>query len=150
MAEITYLKGNALEPTDNVIVAHICNNVRVWGGGFVLAVDRNVGLEPKSAYFDGRRTLGELQLVAIEDKGVENFWVANMIAQNNTRGLHDKIDYDALETCIHELGFEALSKGCEVHMPRIGCGLAGSTWQKILPYVQKLADVVPVTVFDLP
>ncbi|MCT2277673.1 hypothetical protein M3G91_08560 [Micromonospora chalcea] len=40
--------------------------------------------------------------------------------------------------------------GASVHMPRIGCGLAGGSWQRIEPLIrQALSDRgIPVTVYD--
>ncbi|RAJ47078.1 hypothetical protein K353_00279 [Kitasatospora sp. SolWspMP-SS2h] len=46
--------------------------------------------------------------------------------------------------CCHRLG-------ASVHMPRIGCGLAGGRWERIEPLVtdRLTARGVPVTVYDL-
>jgi hypothetical protein len=39
-----------------------------------------------------------------------------------------------------------------VHMPRIGCGLAGGQWEEIEPIIETTlgAKGVAVTVYDLP
>jgi hypothetical protein len=44
----------------------------------------------------------------------------------------------------------AIDNNAAVHMPRIGCGLAGGTWDKIEPLIdENLADKgVEVTVYD--
>lgn len=150
---IEYKKGDATKPKDNAIVAHICNDVGAWGAGFVIAISRNLGREAENHY-DGLRlpiARGKLQLVAITERcGAKNFYVANMIAQNGVTGRHDKIDYVALDKCLSQLGDFARQNNCSIQMPRIGCGLAGSTWQKILPYLEKNLEGVEVTVFDLP
>jgi hypothetical protein len=41
--------------------------------------------------------------------------------------------------------------GATVHMPRIGCGLAGGTWDRIEPLIQNrlIAAGVHVTPYDL-
>jgi hypothetical protein len=89
--KITYLKGDATRPQaspdENIILAHICNDVGVWGRGFVLAISKR-WKEPEWQYrawaareaeFDGL-ILGSVQFVEV----CRGWYVANMIAQ---RGL---------------------------------------------------------------
>lgn len=154
MSNLTFRKGNAAEPLPNVCIAHICNDIGVWGGGFVIAVTKNVGELPCAVYKEKiarirarkKSPLGDLQLVAIPD--VVNGYVANMVAQRGVVYPGDKIDYEALRKCILELGKFCKEHALTVHMPRIGCGLAGSDWQKISPYVELLSNYCPVVVFD--
>lgn len=143
---IHYTKGDATLHSPNTIVAHICNNVRVWGGGFVIAITRALG--PKAEHTYRRRAdsivLGTLQLVAIQS----DFHVANMVAQKGVTDRGDKIDYDALRRCLKKLKNAALKHGSKIHMPRIGCGLAGSSWDKIEPLLQEIAGEVEIYVHD--
>lgn len=136
MANIHYLEGDATQPIGNgvKIVAHVCNNIGAWGAGFVLAVSKRWPIA-KSCYLRIKnKELGLMQLVHV---GNEVF-VANMIAQNNINDsksgwLGDLIDYDALVICLDSVFSYAQDIGATVHMPRIGCGLAGSSWDKIEP-----------------
>ena len=59
--------------------------------------------------------------------------------------------YGAVAASLARLGAIALERGASVHMPRIGCGLAGGTWDRIEPLlVQHVASRgVQVTVYDL-
>lgn len=59
------------------------------------------------------------------------------------------IRYDAVEWCLAALAAHALRLG-SVHMPRIGCGLAGGRWERIEPLITvALSDHrVAVTVYD--
>ena len=43
-----------------------------------------------------------------------------------------------------------MTLGASVHMPRIGCGLAGGKWERIEPLIERtlLARAVPTTVYD--
>lgn len=45
---------------------------------------------------------------------------------------------------------EAAELGASVHMPRIGCGLAGGKWSRIEPLIERrlAGRGVPVTVYD--
>jgi len=76
-----------------------------------------------------------------------------MIAQHGVRGgsRTPPIRYKAVEECLSKVSVKAVELGASVHMPRIGCGLAGGKWERIEPIIVKTlceADV-PVTVYDL-
>ena len=48
------------------------------------------------------------------------------------------------------MGDHALQHDASIHMPRIGCGLAGGTWDKIEPILVdcQSSKNVQVTVYD--
>jgi O-acetyl-ADP-ribose deacetylase (regulator of RNase III) len=79
-------------------------------------------------------------------------WVATMIGQHGMKhgSSGPPIRYDAVARCLATLAEEALELRASVHMPRIGCGLAGGTWARIGPLVEAaLSDRdIPVTVYD--
>ncbi len=84
----------------------------------------------------------------------KNVWVANLIGQHDIKRSQGSkpIRYEAISQGLSCVAQQALSKGASVHMPRIGCGLAGGTWDKIEPIIQvELSDKdIPVFVYDLP
>lgn len=45
---------------------------------------------------------------------------------------------------------KARELGASVHMPRIGCGLAGGTWSRIEPLIERrlISAGLSVTVYD--
>lgn len=152
---ITYLKGDATNPKTegNKIIIHICNDIGGWGKGFVLAIS-NRWKNPENGYrkwFQNREnfTLGEIQIVQVED----DLWVCNMIGQHkiitNSKGVIP-IRYEAVEKCLKKLVDEALKLKASIHMPRIGCGLAGGKWQEIEPLIEKtlLKNSIEVYVYD--
>lgn len=157
---INYVTGDATSPVGDgpKIIAHVCNDIGVWGAGFVLAVSRR-WRAPERVYrasynemaSPSSPRLGDVQIVNVADY----VFVANMIAQ---RGVGRRpqggppIDYDALERCLEKLADMAWDFGASVHMPRIGCGLAGGRWEIVEPIIKRtLGPVgVPVTVYDLP
>lgn len=161
MAEITYVVGDATDPIGDGprIIAHVVNDVGVWGAGFVRALSRRWP-EPEAQY---RRVFAESMEkwgafpgldVVFQVKVGEGLHVANMIAQHGIRGRDNPhpLDYAALRRCLRTVGTGALLMGASVHMPRIGCGLAGGTWDRVEPLiVNHLCDRgVPVAVYDLP
>ena len=61
------------------------------------------------------------------------------------------IRYDAVETALSRVADEAARLKASVHMPRIGCGLAGGTWDRIEPIIHRTlcGRGVEVLVYDL-
>lgn len=145
---IRYIVGDATAPTGAgpKIIAHICNDVGAWGAGFVLALSRRWHI-PEHCYRNTlRRPLGRVQFVPVTNSIV----VANMIAQHGFGGDGGPpIRHDALDTCLRKVGDEAHRLGASVHMPRIGCGLAGGRWDEIEPIIQRTLQGVDVFVYDL-
>ena len=157
MKEIVYLTGDATSPQveGTKIIAHICNDIGGWGAGFVLAVSKR-WREPEAAYYLWHReraennfALGSIQIVQAE----LSVYVANMIGQQGITAdavTGPPIRYVAVEACLAKLATEAKSLNASVHMPRIGCGLAGGTWNKIEPLIKKTLceNDIDVYVYD--
>ncbi|MFF5345456.1 macro domain-containing protein [Streptomyces althioticus] len=156
MAEIRYVRGDATVPSVKgvKIIAHVCNDIGGWGKGFVLALSRRWP-EPEAAYRAWHRDraandfgLGAVQLVQAE----RYVWVANMIGQRGVRtgSKGVPVRYEAIDTALDRLAGHALDLGASVHMPRIGCGLAGGRWSRVEPLVRErlVSRGIPVTVYD--
>ncbi|MFB6786195.1 macro domain-containing protein [Streptomyces olivaceus] len=154
MSEIRYVRGDATVPSVKgvKVIAHVCNDLGGWGKGFVLAVSRRWP-EPEAAYRAWHRDraandfgLGAIQLVRVETY----VWVANMIGQRGMRtgSKGVPVRYEAIDTALGRLADRAIELGASVHMPRIGCGLAGGKWSRGEPLIsERLAGRgVPVTV----
>jgi O-acetyl-ADP-ribose deacetylase (regulator of RNase III) len=150
---LDYVTGDATSPatTGPKVIAHICNDRGGWGKGFVLAISRRWP-EPEHAYRAWSRTpdfrLGAVQLVQVEP----DTWVANMVAQHGYRTAANPVPlrYDALDECLATLAEHATRLGATVHLPRIGCGLAGGAWEEIEPALDRelTARDIPATVYD--
>lgn len=156
MKTINYLKGDATSPQAKgvKIIAHICNNLGGWGKGFVLAISKRWP-EPEAEYRKWHRMraqndfgLGSIQIVQVE----EYLYVANMVAQQGmkTGSKGVPIRYEALEECLEKLALQAQEMSASVHMPRIGCGLAGGKWERVEPIIQStlLRNGISTTVYD--
>jgi O-acetyl-ADP-ribose deacetylase (regulator of RNase III) len=61
------------------------------------------------------------------------------------------VRYDAITKGLQRVAEEARRIGASVHMPRIGCGLAGGNWEEVGRIVEQqlVNNGVPVTVYDL-
>ena len=157
MATIREMRGDATRPPaeGDRIIAHVCNDLGGWGKGFVLAVSKRWH-GPEEAYRAWHRgrsgndfALGAIQVVAVEP----SLWVANMIAQRGMKAGSNgpPIRYEAVRACLAKLAAEAIRLEASVHMPRIGCGLAGGRWEEVEPIIldELIARGVEVTVYDL-
>ncbi len=156
MGEINYVRGDATVPSVKgvKVIAHVCNDIGGWGKGFVLALSRRWP-EPEKAYRAWHRArasndfgLGAIQLVQVE----RYVWVANMIGQRGIRtgSKGVPVRYEAIDTALGLLADRAAELGASVHMPRIGCGLAGGTWSRVEPLVTErlVQQGIAVTVYD--
>ncbi len=59
------------------------------------------------------------------------------------------IRYETVREGLSLLRAWALESQASVHMPRIGCGLAGGTWDVMGPLVEECLQGISVTVHDL-
>ncbi len=136
------------------MIAHICNDVGAWGKGFVLAISRR-WKKPASefkAWYAGSGDcpfeLGQVQFVAVGD----DLWVANMIGQHGlgARAGVIPLRYDALRDSLVKVAQFSAEHGASVHMPRIGCGLAGGAWDRVEPIIAEclLSQGISVYVYD--
>lgn len=79
--------------------------------------------------------LGEVQFVQVEP----TIWVANLIGQRDVKQGKDgspPVRYGAIRKGLTNVCIFARQMSATVHMPRIGCGLAGGTWDKIEPSIE--------------
>jgi O-acetyl-ADP-ribose deacetylase (regulator of RNase III) len=151
--QIQYITGDATAPIGkgNKIIAHVCNDVGAWGAGFVLAISKRWP-QPRAEYMKDKTAqslkLGTVSLVRVE----RTVWVANMVAQRDIRWRDGvpPIRYDALLECLKQLGFHAHQLNATIHMPRIGCGLAGGKWERVEPLLRETIPGTQIFVYDLP
>jgi len=156
MNAIRYLKGDATCPQAKgvKIICHVCNDIGGWGKGFVLAISHR-WKQPEAKYRAwhamGKRGgfgLGIVQFIQVEP----SIWVANMVGQRGIKrgSTGPPIRYEAVATCLQHVAVKARELGASVHMPRIGCGLAGGEWSKVEPLIQEhlCGANIAVTVYD--
>ncbi|MFF7597518.1 macro domain-containing protein [Streptomyces mirabilis] len=156
MSEIAYVRGDATAPSVKGVklIAHVCNDIGGWGKGFVLALSRRWP-EPEAAYRAWHRDrahndfgLGATQFVQVE----KYVWVANLIGQRGIRtgSKGVPVRYEAIDTGLAHVAIKAAELDASVHMPRIGCGLAGGDWSRVEPLIMRrlVERGVAVTVYD--
>lgn len=158
MEVIHYVTGDATTPQGEgaKVIIHVCNDVGGWGKGFVLALSRRWP-QPEASYRRWHREgddspfeLGQVQFVQVEPM----LWVANLIGQHGVRPSDGRppIRYEAIRAGLSRVAEFASKNSATVHMPRIGCGLAGGNWDEVEPLIREalIAAGVAVTVYDFP
>lgn len=158
MNKILYINGDATRPTTegpNIIV-HVCNDIGRWGAGFVVAISKRWP-EPERRYREWYQNkspeepvfeLGAVQFVTVSGGNI----VANLIGQRGIKNHRNTspVRYEAIDAGLGHVAVESSRLQASIHMPRIGCGLAGGTWEKIEPLIiERLIDKgLSVTVYD--
>ena len=153
MTNIHYEIGDAADPVGNgrKFIIHVCNNIGKWGEGFTESLSSRWVL-PERQYrlehsFFGRLHMGDIQIVQV----CEDTYVLNMISQQGVwySGRKDiPLRYDELSECLSKVSRAANNIGASIHMPRIGCGLAGGKWEKVVRLVEKHLTGLEVHVYD--
>lgn len=169
MAKIHYIIGDATLPieteVENRLIVHCCNSLGAWGAGFVVPLGKRYPLAKEGykkfiAENKSKSILGEVN----EVKVANNIYVENLIGQSF---LYKKANgeipcnYIAIETGFLNIIRKWFSynstihkdkQNFSIHMPRIGCGLAGGDWKTIEEIIYRtfidIADV-DVYVYDL-
>ena len=156
--KIAYIKGDATRPDSKgpAIIAHICNDAGKWERGFVMAIS-NRWPEPEKIYRESfaskaKPELGDVQFVPVQN----NITIANVIGQHGIRlpktpKEKPPIRYEAVCAGLRKVAEYAKRTHSSVHMPRIGCGLAGGCWEMIEPLIKESfsSKNVNVNVYDL-
>ncbi|PPS81091.1 hypothetical protein BZZ08_05693 [Streptomyces sp. MH60] len=75
-----------------------------------------------------------------------------MIGQRGTRtgSKGVPVRYEAIGSALGRLAGKAAELDASVHLPRIGCGLAGGEWSRVEPLISDrlVRRGIPVTVYD--
>ena len=153
---IKFIKGDATQPegNGNKIIIHCCNDIGAWGAGFVIALS-NKWPEPEQYY---RQWFKDKESQAVEFKlgraiicqVVDSIYVMNIIGQKGIANKNNQspIVYDAIRNGVKQVKFYANLLNASVHMPRMGCGLAGGKWEEIEKIINEELCGIQVTVYD--
>lgn len=169
MSHLKYVIGNALAPQSEKtnFIAHCCNDIGAWGAGFVIAIS-NISVKPEMEYgFWARPTLhrtascafipldvfelGAIQIVPFR----RNDYIVNIIGQRSigkdSEG-NPPIRYEAITAGFEKLLPVLKTQNGELHVPRLGVGLAGGSWDKIEEILIEciVKQGIDVTVYTLP
>ena len=146
---IHYVTGDATAPigSGKRIIVHLCNDAGKWGKGFVLALSKRWP-QPEAEYRSSLPKLGSVQFTSVEPQ----LAVANVIALHGIRSPSNPqpIDMPSLMTGLLLVADRARVRGSTIHMPRIGAGLGGETWETMEAVINKAFVGIDVYVYTLP
>lgn len=165
---IHHVVGDALLPVHTnkrTVIAHVVNTAGAWGAGFVVPLGRRYpyakdryqawGKGEPANVLDPPFQLGVTQFVNVGAGDRDDIdVVANMCAQLGLPSSDNPqpIRYDALLSCMKFVAGFARGGNYSVHMPRIGCGIAGGEWPMIETILSKSLGLLRVEtyVYTLP
>jgi O-acetyl-ADP-ribose deacetylase (regulator of RNase III) len=153
---LRFLNGDASEPfgaEPKLLLQVVNDQALVWGGGFAKQArkkwPRAQAHFRKWAY--GRRNLklGNVHSVSVR----EDLTLVSLVAQHGfgkaTSG--PRLRYGALFSALEKTAELARTQGATVHMPRIGTGEAGGSWNLIEGIIREtlISRGIKVTIYDL-
>jgi O-acetyl-ADP-ribose deacetylase (regulator of RNase III) len=125
-----------------------------WGAGFARAVQKKWPIVQQDFEVWAKRNRAQFELGNIDVTRIEESLLAvKMISQHGYGpSPTPRIRYQALEFCLKKLAEEAIRLKASVHMPRIGCGEAGGSWEIVGELIEDCLcnHGIRVTVYDLP
>ena len=154
---LKFVHGDVLDPRGGAkkIICQLVNDqARLWGGGLAKTTARKFPDAQRSFtdWFTQRprsKRLGSVHLGEIN----EFVTVASLVAQEGFGASSaPRIRYAALEKCLEQIAEFAVRNSATVHMPRIGAGQSGGTWETVEEIVRStfVPKSIPVTVYDPP
>lgn len=155
---IEYHLGDALQPRNKgkKVIAQIVNDrtPRWGGGGFAANLKRtwpNIQDDFKS-WVEANKDHFRLGSVHVS-RHTDDISVVSMVAQHGYGPSENpRIRYAALEQCLEQLANYASKENRSIHMPRIGTGQAGGSWDVIEELIENriCSRGLRVLVYELP
>lgn len=153
--QIRFLPGDASEPfgAETKLLLQVVNDqALIWGGGFAKQARKkwpNAQTNFREWAY-GRRNLklGNIHSVSVRD----DLTLVSLVAQKGFKpSVGPKLRYGSLFFALEKVAELATTTGATVHMPRIGTGEAGGSWNIIEGIIREtlVSRRIPVTIYDL-
>ena len=154
---IRYVHGNALDPRgDNkrLLCQMVNDRAHKWGGGIARrAAHKYPQAEKEFAKWFAMQTSSDRLGKVHFSSEMDGIVIASLVAQEGYgKSSLPRIRYSALESCLRTVAEHAIEQRLSIHMPRIGTGAAGGTWEAVEELIDEciVAKGLHVTVYDLP
>ncbi len=149
--------GDVLDPRapgDKIICQLVNDQARTWGGGVARSTARKYpkAKDSFSSWITSIPRSARLGSVHFAQAG-RSTTIASLIGQQGYgQSASPRIRYVALAECFEKVLAYALQHSASVHMPRIGEGQSGGSWETVAEIVRTVLvnNGVPVTVYELP
>jgi O-acetyl-ADP-ribose deacetylase (regulator of RNase III) len=154
---LNIVHGDVLAPAGagpKIVCQLVNDQAKVWGGGVARAsAQRYPEAQEQFARWISqvpkRERLGRVHFVDVSHE----LTIASLVAQEGYGASKSpRIRYSPLKQAFADVVQFALDHKATVHMPRIGSGQSGGTWDTVEEIIRDtvIARGVPVTVYDLP
>ena len=149
--------GNVLDPRapgEKIICQLVNNQARTWGGGVARSTARKYpkAQDSFSTWINSIPHSARLGSVHFQYVG-NSMTIASLVGQQGYGASSSpRIRYAALAECFEKVLAYAVERSASVHMPRIGEGQSGGSWETVVEIVRTVLvnNSVTVTVYDLP
>jgi O-acetyl-ADP-ribose deacetylase (regulator of RNase III) len=149
--------GDVLDPRtpgEKIICQLVNDQARTWGGGVARSTARKYprAQESFSSWITSVPRAARLGSVHFAPAG-RSTTIASLVGQQGYGpSSSPRIRYVALAECFDKVFAYALQHSASVHMPRIGEGQSGGSWETVAEIVRTVLanNGVPVTVYELP
>ncbi len=153
---ISVTVGDASEPfgaQSKMLLQLVNDQATLWGGGFAKHCGRKWP-RAQSSFREWAMGRGNLKLGNIHSFQVrEDISLISLVAQRGFRGASSgpRLRYAALFSALEKVGDLAKANSSTVHMPRIGTGEAGGSWNVIEGIIREalVSRGINVTIYDL-
>jgi Zn-dependent peptidase ImmA (M78 family)/O-acetyl-ADP-ribose deacetylase (regulator of RNase III) len=149
--------GNVLEPRaqgDKIICQLVNDQARTWGGGVARSTAKKFpkAQESFSSWITSVPRSARLGSVHFQPVS-QSITIASLVGQQGYgHSSAPRIRYVALARCLDKVQQYAADHQASVHMPRIGEGQSGGSWETVAEIVKTVLTNagIPVTVYELP
>ena len=149
--------GDALDPRapgEKIICQLVNDQARTWGGGVARSTARKYpkAQDSFSSWITSIPRATRLGKVHFEQVA-RSTTIASLVGQQGYGpSSSPRIRYVALAECFEKVLAYALQHSASVHMPRIGEGQSGGSWETVAEIVRTVLvnNGAPVTVYELP
>jgi O-acetyl-ADP-ribose deacetylase (regulator of RNase III) len=156
-AKVNFVHGDVLKASgsETRIICQLVNDqARFWGGGVARSAARAFPEAQRDfsnwiVSIPRSKRLGDVHFARAD----KNLVLASLVGQAGFGpSPTPRIRYAALEKCFAKISEFASANSASVHMPRLGSGESGGSWDTVQELLQNalVADGIPVTVCDLP
>jgi O-acetyl-ADP-ribose deacetylase (regulator of RNase III) len=149
--------GDVLEPRaqGNKIICQLVNDqARTWGGGVARSTAKKFpkAQESFSSWITALPRSARLGSVHFEPVP-QSITIASLVGQQGYgQSSLPRIRYMALAQCFEKVQQYAADHEASVHMPRIGDGQSGGSWETVAEIVRTVltSNGIPVSIYELP
>lgn len=142
---IIFRHGDLLAQKDIQVIVHGCNCFNTMGAGIALQIRKKYPAAYKedcTTIAGDRHKLGKITFVETDGKTIVNAYTQYEYSRRSIQ-----LDYLALAKCCQKISKRF--KGKRIGMPRIGCGLAGGEWTKVLDIITRFLGDKDVVICSL-